>query len=226
MTLETYADPADLYLARGGEVNPNRPLFTGDIFENVEIPGVADRGLAMIVAHPCSFRGGHGHLEDQVLVARILPKAKEGAGAYRSGHYDETPLPFLIGDGHWIGRLDLVGLCTVAELEASTRIGCLSVFGINLLQQRLTCHLTRAEIPTHLFHEAFAHTFEEAELLENWCDDLCSAGWARNDAAEEFERFIRSERPSYQQRLRDPQLRAAVRQACRKESKRLATGRP
>ena len=135
---------------------------------------------------------------------------------------NKMPLPDLAGEGHWAGSLDLVGLCAVEDLEASTRIACLSVVGINLLQQRLTCHLTRTEIPTHLFYEAFAHTFEEAELLEEWCNDLCDVGWSKGPAVQEFDRFIRSEDPTQQQRLRDPQLRMAVRQACRKEARRLA----
>ncbi len=42
MTLDTYAAPERLYLARGDEVNPNRPMFTGDVYANVNIPGLED----------------------------------------------------------------------------------------------------------------------------------------------------------------------------------------
>ncbi|MDQ6782705.1 MAG: hypothetical protein M3063_04540 [Actinomycetota bacterium] len=60
VNLDTYAAPGRLYIARGDEVNPNRPLFTRDVFANVAIPGVEDQEMAMIVAHPCSFRAGAG----------------------------------------------------------------------------------------------------------------------------------------------------------------------
>ena len=38
MSLETFETPDDLYLARGDEVNPLRPLFTGDVVAGVAIP--------------------------------------------------------------------------------------------------------------------------------------------------------------------------------------------
>lgn len=56
MSLDTYAAPDRLYLARGGEVSPNRPIFTGDVFSGLVVPGVEDQEMAMIIAHPCSFR--------------------------------------------------------------------------------------------------------------------------------------------------------------------------
>jgi hypothetical protein len=38
LSLETFETPDDLYLARGDEVNPLRPLFTGDVVAGVAIP--------------------------------------------------------------------------------------------------------------------------------------------------------------------------------------------
>ena len=55
MSLQTFEKPGDLYLARGDEVNPFRPLFTGDIVADAAIPGVQDGGKAVVVAHPCSM---------------------------------------------------------------------------------------------------------------------------------------------------------------------------
>lgn len=47
----------DLYLARGEEVPPARPLMTGDVFAGITIPGVSDEPAAgMAVTHPCSMR--------------------------------------------------------------------------------------------------------------------------------------------------------------------------
>lgn len=221
MNLDTYDSPDDLYLARGDEVNPNRPLFTGDVFAEVEIPGVEEGGMAIVVAHPCAFRLGGGQVGDRLLVARVRPFTKQGTSAWRSRYLDKMPLTDLAGTGFWAGHLDLIGRCRVDSLGSSGRIACLSSFGINVLQQRLTCHMTRAEVPTSTFDQAFSHTFDEADLLEEWTDALAESGWSPVRAAAEFERFIRSGNPRWQDRLKDPQMRSAVRRACRSETNRL-----
>ena len=79
MSLATYTDVAELYRSRGADVNPYRPLFTGDVLPEVSIPGLPGPGMAVVVAHPCSFRGAGGRLNDRVLVARVKPVNKEGA---------------------------------------------------------------------------------------------------------------------------------------------------
>jgi hypothetical protein len=76
VSLATYTDPAELYLARGEEVNPNRPLFTGDVILDIPIPGVQDAGPAMVVAHPCSIRGPAGRLLETTLVAAVRERDK------------------------------------------------------------------------------------------------------------------------------------------------------
>jgi len=60
-----------------------------------------------------------------------------------------------------------------------------------MLQQRLTCRLTRVDVPTADFNTALAHTFDEADLLEEWADTLGDAGWTQPAAAAEFETFMR-----------------------------------
>lgn len=226
MNLDTYGSSEELYLARGDEVNHNRPIFTGDVFADVTIPGVDDNGMAIVIAHPCSFRFGAGQLADRLLAARIRTIPKQGPSAWRTRFLDRMPLTDLVGPGYWVAHLDEIGRCSVTDLQASVRIACLSAFGVNMLQQRLTCHLTRAEIPTATFEQAFSHTFEEAELLEEWTDTQTEAGWNIETAAAEFERFIRTGEPTWQERLKDPQMRPAVRRACRGEARRLAQEPP
>lgn len=227
MNLDTYDRPDDLYLARGAQVNPSRPLFTGDVFRNVEIPGVQPTGgMALVVAHPCSFRVGGGQLADRLLAARVEPIAKQGAIAWRSRFFDRMPLTGLDGDGYWAGHLDMIGRPLTADLSEAERIACLSEFGVNMLQQRLTCHLTRAEIPTATFNEAFSHTFEEADLLEDFTDTLVAAGWIKTMAATEFESFLRAgDPPTLQAKLLDAQQRSSVRRACRQRAAQLVRPR-
>ena len=86
-----------------------------------------------------------------------------------------------------------------------------------MLQQRLVCHLTRVEVPTSKFWEAFGHTYEEADLLEEWTEELASS-LGPEGAAAEFDSWLRAERR--QDRLRDPQQRASIRSDMRKEIRR------
>lgn len=222
MNLDIYDSPDDLYRTRGHEVNPSRPLFTGDVFQQVAISGVQEKGMALILAHPCSFRRGGGQLQDRLLVASVERGSKVGANAWRTGYFDRMPLQDVAGRGYWFAQFDNMGQSLRIDLEASTRLACLSAFGINMLQQRLTFYLTRAEIETHVFNEAFSHTVEEADLLEEWNDVLVENGWTQAQSASAFDHFLRSGTPSYQERLLSAQHRSAVRRACKQEVKVLA----
>ncbi len=225
MALETYVEAADLYLARGGDINDRRPLFTGDVFVDVPVPGVQDAGMTIIVAHPCSMRGSGARLMETVLVAAVEPHRPVGRDAWTRGYSDMMPLPEAADNDLYVGRFSQLGMANSAHLSTSPRVVCLSMYGVNLLQQRLVWHLTRFEVPTFRLQEAFADTYEEADILEEWSDILCEAGWVVADAAARFEQFVRtagrSGRP-LQGDLRDAQLRSAVRTTCRTEARRLA----
>lgn len=215
MTLATYTDPDELYLARGSEVNAHRPLFTGDVFLDLPIPGVQGGGLGIVVAHPCSIRGAQGRLLDRILVAAVRSHEQVSRKQWTHGFYDRTPLPALGPDhGYCVGHLDQLGRAATADAQGTIREACLSDIGVNLLQQRLTFHLTRADIPTSRFHEAFAHTLIEADLLEDWTDTVTEQGRSVADAAELFDAFIRWGDPSLQAQLLEPERRASVRAAC------------
>ena len=225
MSLETYALAADLYLARGQDVNSSRPLFTGDIFAGVPILGVQDGGMAIIVAHPCTMRGPQARMRECVLVAAVREHVPVLREAWGKGYYGLMPLPELINGRLHVGQFDELGKALTVDLTTDKRVACLSEYGVNLLQQRLIWHLTRLEVETFRIQEAFAHTFEEADLLEEWTDTLSATGVSTVDAAASFESFIRADRGSgrtLQKDLRDVQRRSAVRVACRNEARRLS----
>ena len=121
MTLATYDVSSAVYLARGAEVNPNRPVFIGDVFRDAPIPGVQADGMVVVVAHPCSFRLG-ADLAGQLLVAAVTDAPKQGRGMWKRGLYDRAPLPDLDGDGLWVAHLDLLGRATTADLLATQRV--------------------------------------------------------------------------------------------------------
>ena len=143
MSLETFEKPCDLYLARGDDVNPLRPLFTGDVVADAAIPGVQDRGMAVVVAHPCSMRGKDAQLEPRALVASVVERDKIGRAAWAKGNFGLMPLPDLLEVGKlWVARLDDIGKALTADIMAGVRVACLSPFGVNLLQQRFIWRLT------------------------------------------------------------------------------------
>lgn len=225
MTLETFSSPDDLYLARGKDVNIHRPLFTGDVLAEVAIPGVQERGLAIVIAHPCSMRGPEARLAPTVLMAAVREHDPVGREAWRRQHYRLMPLPNLTGSSLHVGHLDEIGRAATSEDVIVNRRACLSEVGINLLQQRLIWHLTRLAVPTFKLQEAFGHTHVEADLLEEWTETLASAGIDQADAAARFEQFLRGPIEGGRNRqgdLRDPQRRSAVRTACRLEAQEIA----
>ena len=226
MSLETYDTPDQLYLARGDEVNPLRPLFTGDVVADVAIPGVQEDGMAAIVAHPCSMRGRDAQLGPRVLVAAVEKHSKIGKSAWANGHSSLMPLLDLLEVGKlWIARLDDIGKALTEHVAAGRRLACLSPFGVNLLQQRFIWRMTRHEVPTFQLQEVSSHTFEEADLLEEWNEAVCAAGVTAGQAAASFEAFLRADRGggrTLQNDLRDPQRRSSVRIACRAEARRVA----
>jgi hypothetical protein len=52
LSLDRPASADELYLARGDEVEPYRPVLTGDVFSGVSIPGVPHDDLGMVISHP------------------------------------------------------------------------------------------------------------------------------------------------------------------------------
>jgi hypothetical protein len=96
VTLETWNMPCELYLARGGDVNPYRPLLTGDVFGDADIPGVQTGGMGIIVSHPCSMRGTGGRLQEALLMAAVASSHRIGKSAWETGYSGLMPLPDLL----------------------------------------------------------------------------------------------------------------------------------
>lgn len=217
MSLEPAAEPFRLHTATGPDVSMYRPLFTGDIFSHVEIPGVGS-SPAIVIGHPCSFRGRNGKLAACTPVASVETHQPAPAQDWSKGYFNRMPLPGMPLEGSFhVAWLDRFGLAVTSSLTATSRVACLSHAGINQLQQRLVFHQTRLDIPTAKFHKAFDHTYEEAELLEDWTTEL---GNADESTAAAFESWIRQGDPNLQSLLRDPQARAHVRRAMREEISR------
>lgn len=217
--LESPATEDGLYHSRGPDVLETRPLLTGDVFRDIDVPGLDDGpGLAIVVTHPCSMRKDGVALIDRILVARIEDHQPIPLDHWPKGYFKLMPLPGLLGQGAHAALFNSIGLVRSGELEARERVACLSESGINLLQQRLIFHLTRFVAPTFRLHESCVTVFREVELHDEWAEDLAGTAPLAQIAAA-FHTWLRGkgdgEGLSRQERLADEQQVVAVRQEMR-----------
>ncbi|NUU05190.1 hypothetical protein [Leifsonia sp. C5G2] len=217
---------ASLYRARGDEVSATRPIFTGDVFEGLQLPGktgkVKSRSV-IVLQHPCSMRTNGVDLGWQVLVAEVSRRKEISEEEWSTGYFNLMPLPDLKlashASGHYAANFD--DLYVVKPGELSTRVASLSPFGVNLLLQRWVHYSSRVVVPTDDFQQQTHAFYEEADLAEEWCDEISSDD-LRADA-EAFVRWLRTDRggSNYQEQLRDQQSHSIIRKAMRTQLKAL-----
>lgn len=74
-----------LYRTRGEEVNAARPILTGDVFADLELPGSTGKMRkrhVMVLQHPCSMRKDGVSLNWQLLVAEVQKRSVLEEGAW------------------------------------------------------------------------------------------------------------------------------------------------
>ena len=216
----------DLYLAATrDEVESSRPVLTGDIFEDVDLPGMDSAGLGIVLTHPCSMRTDGVTLARRLLMARVSVSGEIPLEKWKTGHFKVMPLPQLTGK-HFSALFEEMGMVESAILRATNRVACLTPFGINLLQQRFVWYLTRFLASTHRLGEVSEAVFEEVDLCSEWVSAASCAGDDPKTAEQAFHQWIRSSDESgvsRQQLLQEPQRRAGLRQEMRR---RIRLGRP
>lgn len=134
----------DLYLARGEDVSPARPVLPGDVFADVDI-GVEHDGHVLVVAHPCSMRGAGGRLRPRLAAAPIRNSQDIPFEIWPAGNYNVFPLRELFERAKAASLLEL-SAASRDGLEHGERVACLSEHGIYVLQQRLVHSLTRVVV--------------------------------------------------------------------------------
>lgn len=220
--LETPVSLASIYLERGDEVSPFRPLFTGDVlFENDPTDPGTSGGVA-IVQHPCALRSNGIDLKERLLVGAV----KRMPGKFRSDWsrvaFATMPLPGLAIEGeNWYIDFDDLDLLEATSVPKLSRVATLAAPGVNLLLQRWIHHNSRAIVDTPIIHEAIAAQIEEADCMAEWCEELSPTD-APQQAASEFHEWIREpavagEPALRQSMLDDPQQRGVLRRAMRGE---------
>jgi len=218
--LESPGDASELYLARGDEVVPERPLLTGDVFHSIDVDtGDGAPPAVIIMQHPCAMRRGAA-LAPRLMVAAVTEYNEVHDW---TGNFRVMPLPALYGaTTFYAARLDMINQVPSGALDMSLRVASLSSRGINLLQQRFVHYLTRVVVDTPTLNQAMEHVLEEADLLEEWAVRATEGRYPPDKAVEGFERFMREgPPPTRQDQLRDPQQRAVVRKQVRAEAANL-----
>jgi hypothetical protein len=220
----------DLYLARGDEVSPHRPVLQGDIFESVTILGVeTPHNHALVIAHPCSMRAGP-LLKPRLQMVPVIRHDGLQFPQWARGHFGILPLPNLLLDSdHYAASFEETGMVPTAELVADRRICCLTEGGLLLLQQRYVHHLTRVVVPPYRLRQVSGPMLTEVELQEDWNTELVEARVERGEdrgvslavEAQAFHDFIRSAgregEVSLQEQLRDALKQSDVRRKVRQE---------
>ncbi len=212
-----------LYRSRGDEVAAHRPVFTGDVFSKIEVqvqsPGETKRKSVIILQHPCALRTNGVELHPRLLVAEIRTHPLIPVEHW-SRHISKMPLADLVptvtsGKRHQAAFFDELYLVGPDQLDLQQRVACLSHLGVNLLFQRWVHHSSRVVVPAATYLEVSSPAYEEADLIEDWCEDRVEAGLTVREATDEALKWLREDLGTgitRQQMLEDPQNRSAVRQ--------------
>lgn len=219
-------DWAALYRALGDDIPAARPIFTGDVFEVAESGNNAP--AVLVLQHPCALRTNGVDLVRRLLTAEVHPSPSIPFSEWK-GRYKQMPLPALKSGDHFVARLNEPGLIESASLDLGTRIATMSQLGVNLLLQRWVHHNSRVIVPTFEFQAVTEAQYEEADLVEYWCEDLAATetdipvesaaahAWLRSSSS--------TEGRSWQDLLEDAQTRGVVRVAMRKRIREIQATR-
>ena len=120
-TLESPTGAEELYRYRG-PVPVTRPIFQGDVFTGVELPGFPTPQRVAIVTHPCTMRREGSELRDRLVVAHVT-QTDSPVGLPWRGHFRVMPLPEIEpGDDSWQIDFDEIHTVPLVNLSTEQRI--------------------------------------------------------------------------------------------------------
>ena len=175
-------EPEQLYDERG-EVARSRPIFQGDIFKDVVLPGFGDEPrLVQIVAHPCSMRAGT-EFHPRITVAPV-EKYKRIKGDEWNGNLRIMPLAELVDGKHYGAKFVDVTAAPSGLLTIESRIASLTDRGIYVLQQRLVKHYTRLDVDIPALTREAAPVLWELHQQRDWVETVLDdeADWTTENS--------------------------------------------
>jgi hypothetical protein len=216
------AGPDSLYRARGDEVSPNRPIFTGDVFVGTEVHALGEIKTkdVIVLQHPCSLRTNGVDLQPRLLVAELR---RHKIIEDWTSHISKMPLPEVLitvtsGRRHQAAFFDDLYFVAPEQLWPERRVACLTPEGVNLLLQRWVFHNSRVVAETWKIQKVTGGPYDEADLTEEWVDERTLVGINVHDAMLEALDWLRATSANGETRqrmLEDPQKRSPVRQEMR-----------
>lgn len=213
MPLRPIPAPDELFDFRGTNngvslVPLTRPYQQGDVFCDVEIPGVENPSkLAMLFLHPCTMRSGVS-LRTQVTVAAVTVFTKKkvipGDTYWEKDHYNLMPLPDMDGKQKSTYAADFLLLGTVKsrDLDRSKRIAGLTFEGQQVLHQRTIHHFSRLIPMLDDLEKATRPVELEIQAQTLWVEAAAAKSKSIADAEVEFTRWMNQN--DRRQRLETP----------------------
>jgi len=216
-------EPEQLYDERG-EVARSRPIFQGDIFKDIVLPGFGDEPrLVQIVAHPCSMRAGT-EFHPRITVAPV-EKHRRIKGDEWNGNLRIMPLAELVDGKHYAAKFVDVTAAPSGLLTIESRIASLTDRGIYVLQQRLVKHYTRLDVDIPALTREAAPVLWELHQQRDWVETVFDdeADWTtENLRAEEraeenaFDAWLREGEPSRRNLLKEDHRHTDLRREAHK----------
>lgn len=218
---------ADALYDERADVSWARPLLQGDVFDGVVLPGFGDQPMKVqIVNHPCAMRTGPGLLLPRITVAPVRANARVVGQKAWDGNLRLMPLPELVDGENFATKFVDVTAAPVELLTRGARIASLSHVGIYVLQQRLVKHYTRMETELELLRKESSPVLVEAELLQDWVEEVLTDDELADDAAIDAESQVFDNWMSEDDQARRKLLQQEVNQAdIRKQARRTARDR-
>ncbi len=199
-------DPERLYEERA-DVARSRPIFQGDVFKDIVLPGFGDEPrLVQVVAHPCSMREGTD-LRPRITVAPVETHSRVKGNGW-NGNLRIMPLAELVDGEHYAAKLVDVTAAPSELLHLDARIATLSDHGIYVLQQRIVKHYTRVEVDIPTLRKETAPVLWEMHQQRDWVETVLDdeADWTTENLSTEeaaFDAWLREGDPSRRTQLKE-----------------------
>lgn len=217
-------DPEHLYDERG-DVALSRPIFQGDVFRDIVLPGFGDEPrLVQVVAHPCAMREGT-QLRPRVTVAPVEEHSKVKGNGW-NGNLRIMPLAELVDGKHYATKFVDVTAAPSGLLRLDVRIASLSDRGIYILQQRIVKHYTRFDVDIPSLAKETAPVVWEMHQQRDWVETVLDdeTEWTTENLSVEevaFEAWLDEGNPSRRMQLKDDHTHTDL----RREAHRAALAR-
>lgn len=196
-------------------VQQPRPVFCGDVFEDVTIAGEELPVTVVILQHPCALMDANNEVRAVLLAARVVDHPKVSISDW-TRKFDIMPLVVHDSDPlqHRAIAFDQLVLVPSANLPLKKRVACMEIEGVSRLLQRWTNVNTRVIVPCWRFEQVVDAQFAEADGMEAWCTQRLQAGVKQPEGMKEAtawldERLLETGKPR-RLLLKDPTNRKSM----------------